>query len=63
MIDKSLSSNTVEDLIEYEITCSEDCSEWREGMEFIGYRVKYVGRTTNYAKPPIIKNLRTIAVT
>lgn len=63
LIDKSLSSNTVEDLIEYEITCSEDCSEWRAGMEFIGYRVKYVGRTTNYAKPPIIKNLRTIAVT
>lgn len=62
-LDKTLSSNGVSDYIEYEITASEDATLWRTGLEYIAYRVKIVGRTTNAAKPPMFDNLRTIAVT
>lgn len=62
-IDKTISSNGVNDMVEYEITSSEDASKWREGLEFIAYRVKLVGKTSNPAKPPLFDNLRTIAVT
>jgi CII-binding regulator of phage lambda lysogenization HflD len=63
LLDKTLSSNSVSDYLEYEISCSVDCSTWKANLEFIGYRVKIVGKTSNYAKPPMFKNLRTIAVT
>lgn len=63
LLDKTLSSNSVSDYLEYEISCSVDCSGWKANLEFIGYRVKIVGRANNYAKPPMFKNLRTIAVT
>lgn len=62
-INKSISSNGVDDKIEYEISASEHVSAWREDLEFIAYRVKIVGRTSNPAKPPLFDNLRTIAVT
>lgn len=61
-IDKSQTSSNVDDKIEYEITASE-ATEWKEGLEYIAYRVKLVGTTSNAAKPPIFDNLRTIAVT
>lgn len=62
-IDKTISSNGVNDFIEYEMTASEDASQWRDDLEFIAYRVKIVGKTSNPAKPPLFDNLRTIAVT
>ena len=62
-LDKSVSSNGVNDMVEYEMSASVDASKWREGLEFIAYRVKLVGKTSNPAKPPLFDNLRTIAVT
>lgn len=62
-INKTISSNGVNDYIEYEISCSEECSKWRDGLEFIGYRVKIVGYADNPAKHPMFKTFRTIAVT
>lgn len=63
LLDKSLTSNGVSDYIEYEISCSTDSTGWKADLEFISYRVKIVGKGSNYAKPPMFKNLRTIAVT
>ena len=62
-VDKTRSSNGIGDKLEYEFTGSQDCSAWKQGVEFIGYRVKIVGKTTNKAKPSIFETLRTIAVT
>lgn len=62
-VNKTISSSGTNDLIEYEITASEQASTWVDGMEFIAFRVKLVGTATNAAKPPMFDNLRVIAVT
>lgn len=50
------------DFIEYDIQGSTSATNW-VNEEFISFRIKLVGRSTNSSKPPIFKNLRAIAVT
>lgn len=54
-------SVNLEDRIEYDLNCSGVVSGWPN--EFIAFKVKIVGRSTNPAKPPLFKNLRIIALT
>lgn len=56
-------SNGLTDLIEYNLQLSEHCSTWTEDIEYIGYRVKLVGKSTNSSKLVFFENLRAIAIT
>lgn len=56
-------SNGVTDTIEYNLLASRDCSTWASTIEYIGFRVKLVGKSTNTSKPPFFQNLRVIAIT
>lgn len=62
-INKTKISSGVNQYIEYDITMSKDASTYDVNAEFIWFRAKLVGRTTNSAKPVMFKNLRVIAVT
>lgn len=61
-IDKSVSSNGIDDFIEYSMSVVEDCSSWNLD-EFVWFKVKIVSKASNSSKPPLFKNLRAIAVT
>lgn len=56
-------SNGLTDFIEYDLSLSENCSTWTDEMEYISYRVKLVGKSSNSSKPVIFQNLRAIAIT
>ncbi len=59
--DKTASNNT--ELSEYDLQLSEHCTLWDENVEYISYRVKLVGRSSNSCRPVIFQNLRAIAIT
>lgn len=65
-LSKTYQSVDLTDRIEYVIKCSELCSGWLDGGDFVpftGFKVKLVGRSRNSAKPPLFRALRAIAVT
>lgn len=56
-------SNGLGDKIEYDLTLSENATEWNDDIEYIAYRVKLVGKSSNSSQPVIFENLRAIAIT
>lgn len=63
-IDKTLTSTSTDDMVEYELLLSEHLSEITGANNlFSAFKVKIVGRSTNSAIPPLFKNLRLIAYT
>ena len=57
------STNNVNDYTQYDLLLSTHCSNWTSLDEYIGYRVKIVGKSTNSCLPPMFKNFRAIAIT
>jgi len=56
-------SNGMGDKIEYDLTLSENASTWNDDIEYIAYRVKLVGKSSNSSQPVVFENLRAIAIT
>ncbi len=52
----------LEDMKEHDLITSENLPGWTS-EPFIAYKVKIVGKAKNTCKPPLFKNLRTMAVT
>ena len=59
--DKKRSNNI--DTMEYDLSLSDNCTGWDDNVEYISYRVKLVGRSTNTSQPVIFRNFRAIAIT
>lgn len=58
-----LDSVDLTDMKEVDLITSDNLPGWGVDETFVAYKVKITGRTKNPCKPPIFKNLRTIAVT
>ena len=61
--DKKNTSNIKSDYISYDLSLTKNCSVWNDTTEYIAYRVKLVGKSSNSCRPVLFKNLRAIAIT
>ena len=54
-------SSGINQFLEYELKLSEHYTGYNSDNDFVWFRVKLVGKTSNTSKPPIFKNLRIVA--
>lgn len=54
-------SSGINQFLEYELSLSEHYTGYNSANDFVWFRVKLVGKTSNTSKPPIFRNLRIVA--
>lgn len=60
---KQPASTGLNDFTEYDLQLSKNCTKWSNSIEYISFRVKLVGRSSNSSQPVLFKNFRAIAIT
>lgn len=58
---KTKISSGINQFLEYELLLSKNYTGYNSANDFVWFRVKLVGKTSNTSKPPIFKNLRIVA--